>query len=123
MIKCTGYRFKSYHGDINGNRIDSDKLIFSYLSDEEYGLVGWEAYTLEIKAPNPQILGEKLKNIFGVSISTDQFGNLMATGLDQFIKQPIIISCKLDRTGKATVSRIILDPSQPATNPKGNSKP
>lgn len=104
MLKCIGYRFKSFHGLINGNQIDSDKLIFSYISDEEDFLSGWESHQITIKA-------DKVERVFGVKLMRDQIGNLIAPELDKFIKQPIFISCSMDAKGNATVNRVIIDPT------------
>jgi hypothetical protein len=104
MLKCIGYRFKSFHGEINGKQIDSDKLLFSYMSDEEEGLNGWESHQLSINA-------NRVESVFGVKIAFDQMGNIIAPELDAFIKQPILISCSFDNKNKATISRVFIDPS------------
>jgi hypothetical protein len=122
MLKCIGYRFKSYHNSINGTRIDSDKLIFSYISDEDPGVVGWESHQLEIKATSPQMLGERLSRIFGVSIMNDQVGNLIAPELDKYLKQPVFISCSFDQNNRATVNRVIIDPSQQVNDTESKGK-
>lgn len=109
MLKCTGYRFKSFHGVINGNQCDSEKLIFSYVSDEDPGVVGYESHTIDVRATNQRMLGERVGRLFGVTTMTDQMGNLIAPELDSFIKQPILISCSFDENRRAIVNRVIID--------------
>lgn len=104
MLKCIGYRFKSFHGTINGQRIDSDKLLFSYISDEEDFLQGWECHQMSIQA-------NRVESVFGAKVMQDQVGNLMAPELDKFIKKPIFISCSFDDKGKAKVNKVIIDPT------------
>lgn len=104
MLKCIGYRFKSFHGSINGTQIDSDKLIFSYISDDEDGLTGWECHQITMKV-------DRVEKVFGVKVMCDQFGKLIAPELDNFVKKPIFISCSFDMKGNATVNRVIVDPT------------
>lgn len=104
MLKCIGYRFKSFHGVINGKQVDSDKLIFSYISDEEDFLTGWESHQISMQI-------DKVERVFGVKVGRDQMGFLIAPELDRFIKQPIIISCSFDDRGNAKVSKVFIDPT------------
>ena len=111
MLKCVGYRFKSFHGTINGSRIDSDKLLFSYISDEEENLTGWETHMLIVKVEN-------VSRIFGVDVMRDTTGNLIAPELEQFRNKPIFLSCTFDEKGKAKVNRVIVDTTHPQNDKK-----
>lgn len=112
MLKCVGYRFKSFHDEYDGKVIDSDKLVFNYVSDDEEGLTGYECHQLEIggfgSASVSQCI-DKVQKAFGVKVSVDQYGNLFAPELDSFIKKPVLISCSIGKNGKAIVNRVIID--------------
>lgn len=117
MLKCIGYRFKSFHGEVNGKMVDSDKLIFSYISDDENGLVGFESHQLEIGgfgANSTNQCIDRVQRVFNVKVNFDQYGNLFSPELDVFVKKPIFISCSIGNNGKAVVNRVIIDPTYQA---------